>query len=147
MPSAPSGAAKEAINLPSLFVIILGVLGVLLFLSAMLSELAGGSMKMAEALMKSLPPDQQEQFRTIIAQSRSSGGGGVFGSLLGIGLSGLTVFGGLQMRALKSWGLALASAILVMTPCGSYCCCCIGIPIGIWALVTLTKPEVKSAFS
>jgi hypothetical protein len=63
------------------------------------------------------------------------------------GLCGLTFFGALQMRNLKNYGLSMAAAILVMLPCGSYCCCCIGIPIGIWALVTLNKPEVKSAFS
>jgi hypothetical protein len=34
----------------------------------------------------------------------------------------------------------------MMLPCGS-CCCIITMPIGIWALVTLMKPEIKNAFT
>jgi len=56
------------------------------------------------------------------------------------------IFGALQMRQLKNWGLSLASAILVLLPCAG-CCCLLGLPVGIWAIITLTKPEVKSAFS
>ena len=144
MPSAPSGAAKDAVNLPSLFIIILGALGGVMFLFSMVSDQSGMSQKMLEGYMQNLPPDQQELMAKLMSQSRS---GGMFSTILGLVLSGLVVFAGLQMRALKNWGLALAGAILVMIPCSTNCCCCLGIPIGIWALITLTKPEVKSAFS
>jgi hypothetical protein len=33
-----------------------------------------------------------------------------------------------------------------MIPCISPCCL-LGLPIGIWALVVLLKPEVKAAFT
>jgi hypothetical protein len=46
---------------------------------------------------------------------------------------------------LKSYGLAMTSSILAMIPC--HVCCMVGLPIGIWALIVLLKPEVKSAFS
>jgi hypothetical protein len=39
----------------------------------------------------------------------------------------------------------LAAAIVALIPCFSPCCL-IGLPIGIWALVVLSKPEVKSQF-
>ena len=35
-------------------------------------------------------------------------------------------------------------AAIRMLPCT--CCCIAGLPVGIWALVILLKPEVKSAF-
>jgi len=146
-PSAPSGAARDMLNMPSLFIIILGGIGAALFVVGLLGDATGGSMKMIEGLMSSLPPEQQEKFRQAMAMQASSRGSGIFQSLIGLGFSGFVIFGGLQMRSLKNWGVALAAAIIAMLPCGTNCCCCLGIPIGIWALITLTKPEVKSAFS
>lgn len=49
-----------------------------------------------------------------------------------------------KMARLESYSLCLVGAILVMLPCTL--CCIIGLPIGIWALVVLAKPEVKQAF-
>ena len=37
------------------------------------------------------------------------------------------------------------ATIIAMVPCISPCCL-VGLPIGIWALVVLMKPEVKAAF-
>ncbi len=51
----------------------------------------------------------------------------------------------MKMKKLESYGLAMAASIIAMIPCLSPCCL-IGLPIGIWALVVLSKPEVKSAF-
>jgi hypothetical protein len=39
----------------------------------------------------------------------------------------------------------MTAAILAMIPCLSSCCI-VGLPLGIWALVVLSKPEVKSEF-
>lgn len=50
------------------------------------------------------------------------------------------------MKQLQKWTLAVTASILAMIPCLGPCCL-IGIPIGIWALVVLFKPEVKSAFT
>jgi hypothetical protein len=61
-------------------------------------------------------------------------------------LSALTIVGSIQMLRTKSWGLAVAASILSMINFGS-CCCILGLPFGIWALVMLMKPEVKDAFS
>jgi hypothetical protein len=49
------------------------------------------------------------------------------------------------MRKLESFGLCMTASILAMIPCLSPCCI-LGLPFGIWALVVLNKPEVKSAF-
>jgi hypothetical protein len=77
--------------------------------------------------------------------SLASGSLGIVSSIIGILISGLILFGALKMRKLESYGLAMASSIVAMIPCISPCCI-IGLPIGIWALVVLTKPEVKGAF-
>lgn len=53
--------------------------------------------------------------------------------------------GALKMQKLASHGLAMAAAIVALIPCISPCCV-LGLPFGIWALVILSKPEVRSQF-
>lgn len=55
------------------------------------------------------------------------------------------IWGGLQMYRGKNYKFSKISAILALIPVAS-CCFVIGIPLGIWALVILSKPEVKAAF-
>jgi len=59
---------------------------------------------------------------------------------------GVTVFGGLKLRKLQSYGLVMTGCILAMVPCTSPCCL-LGLPLGIWVLVVMSKPEVKSQFT
>jgi hypothetical protein len=62
-------------------------------------------------------------------------------------LCGLVItLGGARMRNATGRGLAMAGSILSMIPCTSSCCL-IGLPIGIWALVVLSNPDVKAAFA
>lgn len=57
----------------------------------------------------------------------------------------LIIYGAIRMKNLQSYTLAMTSAILAIVPCLSPCCC-IGLPIGIWALVVLLDNAVKPAF-
>jgi hypothetical protein len=67
------------------------------------------------------------------------GGLGVLGSLL-------TVIGGICMCARKGWGLAMGTAVVNLIPCVLSPCCCLGMPIGLWALLVLLQRDVKAAF-
>ena len=75
-----------------------------------------------------------------------SGGFGIVQSILGLVLSVVIVMGALKMKKLESYTFAIIATIIAMVPCISPCCI-VGLPIGIWALVVLNKPEVKGAFS
>jgi len=75
-----------------------------------------------------------------------SGTIGIISAFIGIAIAILIIFGALQMKKMRSWGLALTASIVAMIPCLSPCCL-LGLPIGIWALVVLLKPEVKAAFT
>ena len=66
-------------------------------------------------------------------------------SLIAAALGGLLVFGGYQMRNLKSYGIAMAACIVGLLPCQS--CCCVTLPLAIWTLTILTRPEIKSSFT
>jgi hypothetical protein len=77
---------------------------------------------------------------------------GTLGGSLGIvqniisGIVGVVVLlGAAKMQKLESYQFALTASIMAMVPCISPCCL-LGLPLGIWALVVLNKPEVKSHF-
>jgi hypothetical protein len=68
------------------------------------------------------------------------------GSLIvGLCWGGLVIAGGISIIRRKIYPLAMTGSIVGMVPCN--CCCVLGLPIGIWALVVLAKPEVKDAFT
>ena len=66
-------------------------------------------------------------------------------SLFAAAVGGLLIFGGYQMRLLKGYGIAMAACIIGLLPCTS--CCCLTLPLSIWTLTILTRPEIKSSFS
>ncbi len=75
------------------------------------------------------------------------------GLLMGYGISffaliaaPIIIYGAIQMMKGRKLGLAKASAILAIIPFTS-CCFLFGIPIGIWALTILSKPDVKAFFT
>jgi hypothetical protein len=74
---------------------------------------------------------------------------GVFGlvqGLIGLAVGAFVIYGSQQMMKLQSYSLATAACIVSMVPCISPCCIT-GIPLGIWGLVVLNDPLVKSAFT
>lgn len=54
-----------------------------------------------------------------------------------------SIYSALQMMNANKHGFAIMSAIITIL---SGCQNLIGFPIGIWALIVLLKPEIKSAF-
>jgi len=71
---------------------------------------------------------------------------GVASNFFGLAMSVLVFIGASKMQSLRSYEFAFTAALLAMIPCLTPCCM-IGLPFGIWALVVLNKPEVKSHFS
>jgi hypothetical protein len=68
----------------------------------------------------------------------------LLGSLLCLAAGGLTVAGGIRMRVLRNYGLAMASVIVVFVV-GLLICAPVAL-VGIWPLVVLLDPEVKASF-
>ncbi len=59
----------------------------------------------------------------------------------------MVLLGGLRLRSARSSGLVYVGAIAAMVPCCSYYCCCFGIPLGIWAIMTMQDDQVQAAFA
>jgi hypothetical protein len=70
---------------------------------------------------------------------------GAASSFIGILVAAFIIFASLKMRELRQYELSIAASIIAMIPCISPCCI-LGLPIGIWCLVVLLRPEVKAAF-
>ena len=64
---------------------------------------------------------------------------------ISLACSALVFLGGTKMKQLQSYGLAVAASIVSILPCNG--CCCVGLPIGVWALMILLTADVKLAFS
>jgi len=54
----------------------------------------------------------------------------------------LMIYGGFQMVQLRSYAWSIAASVL-----GIVACSFVGLPMGIWALIVLTRPEVREAFA
>jgi hypothetical protein len=92
---------------------------------------------------RELPPNIPPEWRSIL--EKTQGSSGALLALISLALNGFVLLGAVNMLRLKSRSLAFAACIVAILPCS--CCCFLGIPFGIWGLVVLNKPEVKSQFT
>ncbi|WNG55603.1 hypothetical protein F0U59_13110 [Archangium gephyra] len=148
----PDKALRDAVTIPAYLLMGTGALTVLFWVFNLLSSVIGAGAAGQEGLPPEFYNDPNLQpYRELAEQllSLQSEGPSVIGilySVVGVGLGALIAFGGLQMTKFRMYGVAIAASIIAMVPCFSCCCCVIGLPVGIWALVVLTRQEVKAAF-
>ncbi|HVX16261.1 MAG TPA: hypothetical protein VHC22_34060 [Pirellulales bacterium] len=93
-------------------------------------------------------PMQFERIRDIDT-STPEGAGEMFGSVASLVvwlvMNLAIVLGAIAMIRSKSYGLAYTAAIFSVIPVCSPCFV-LGIPFGIWALIGLSRPDVKKRF-
>jgi len=123
---------RSAVRVPAIILMIVGGLGAA-------ASVVGAVMNFMGIGLGAMAAGRAEQIPTFLT--------GTLGGLINIAslaLYALMIYGAYQMKTLKSYPLAMIGSILAMLPCS--CCCIIGLPIGIWAIVVLMKPGVKMAF-
>ncbi|HTH46412.1 MAG TPA: hypothetical protein VMB21_02775 [Candidatus Limnocylindria bacterium] len=145
MPIADPVAAAARLKVPTILMIICAVLGLLITLANpfMKKLWIDGLLHVFEQANVQLPAESRTQMEA--AATAGFQLQDAFGMALGLVVNSVILVGSFKLLKLQSWGLGLAAAILIMLPCGG-CCCCIGLPIGIWLVILLSKPEVKSSF-
>jgi len=135
----PTSTIVAQVQGPAIGLIVAAAFGALWDLLSLLSNLLGGGMAGLEELAG--------EYEGVSRIASATGGAvGVLACLISLGICGLIIWAALQMKELRNWTLAMVASILAMVPCIG-ACCLIGIPIGIWSLVVLMKPEVKAAFT
>ena len=144
----PTGAAdaRNAVQMPAMALMIYGGVGIVSGILMLLWKLLGAGMRMLPAGGAGTGLDSGST-----AVALATGTIGVIFSLLGLAVDGFIIYGGMQMRELRSYPIAIAAAILAIVPCSFWTviCCApflVGLGVGAWALVVLMKPEVKAAF-
>lgn len=136
---------------PSIAVMITGALCAMSSMWGIISGLvqlaAGGdptALPDLGAFGSELSSAEQEQIQQLA--SAFGGGVGLLTSFMSLITSGVIIAGGVKMRSAEMYGLSVAAAALCVIPCFTGCCCCLGIPVGVWALVVLLDQNVKAAF-
>lgn len=133
-PAGGPGAAQQ-IQGPAIGLIVTAVVGGLWAVFSLLANILGLGMAGLDRMTREYD----------WAEYAFGGAFGIIGALIGLVVAAFLLWAALQMKELKNWTVAVVASILAMIPCVSPCCI-IGLPIGIWALVVLMKPEVKTAF-
>lgn len=131
------GLAMQKVNGPAIGLMVTAGLGILYQLLMIVLNVLGTGFNMASMAGQSGTPEGMTNLM--------SGTIGIVFGIIAILVGGVVFFGAMKMRALQSWPLAIAAAVLAIIPCLSPCCC-IGIPVGIWALVVLFDANVKASF-
>ena len=134
-------AALEKIKSPAIAMILLAIINIVLSLWNA-ARLIFFPPNIGEVLAK-YPQFQDPQMQHIfqLIYGPIGIGSAIFTLITGV----VILFGALKMRKLENYVFAFTAMILAMLPCVS-ACCILGLPFGIWALVVLNKPEVKSQF-
>jgi hypothetical protein len=146
--------AREKVQLPAVFLIVVGVLNLLgaLYLSFEAVTYAMMSVERFEEarqlMMQKLPflaeyLEQQDAAQLKATNTATSAIWAVVAFVAAL----LTLVAGIQMRLLRYYGLAVIGAIVAALPCISCVGCCgVGEVVGIWALVILLQPDVRALF-
>ena len=152
-PNVAGPSRSNRTDMPGIFLMVVGILSLL---GAGLQLVRGVQFKELPAEILQEPIDKMqkdapeivdkynvtpERFKSfLVTISFSMGGVGMVASLL-------VILGGIRMRALRSYGLAMTGAVLSIVPCVTCAGCCgLGQGVGLWALIVLLKPEVKALF-
>lgn len=146
-------SARAAVRIPAVLLIVTGALllvGVVMSFIQLPAQPAEMDKAIAEIdANKDMPADQKDMSKNILNSFK-----GFFESPMApvvyalVGVFGvIIVLGGVKLMNLSGTGLPITGSILAMIPCTSWCCCLLGLPAGIWALVVLSRPNVKAAIA
>jgi|GEM_PF-3376855 len=139
--SAESGfseaQAKQAVQGPSIGLLVTGILVALDSLLAILLNIFGVAIQLPSGFGD---PEIERMLKMM------DSGMGLVVSVVKLGLAGLTIYAALEMGKLRNHALVTAMLVINMIPCCNGCCCLVGLPIGIWGLTVLAKPEIKKLF-
>ena len=132
--------ASQEVKGPAIALIVTASLGIIYYLFNAIFCLAGGGMMFQSHMGGNVSPQMQQW----IDNMRGPGAAAV--SVLIAAVQGLVLFGAVKLLRLQSYALVMTAVIIAMLPCIG-CCCILGLPFGVWALIVINKPEVKSQFT
>jgi hypothetical protein len=137
-------AVLSEVSGPGVGLIVVGALGIVYGAIGIVGVMFQSALAGLNGMNNMNFPGQNPELLRFVQMSQ-----GVFGlvfAVIHLALGGLVIYGGIKMKSLENYSLCMIASIIAIIPCISPCCC-VGIPLGIWAVVVLNKPEVKAHFS
>lgn len=132
--------ARSLVTGPAIALIVATAIGIAFAVLGILLQLLGMGMAGMSQFQNNDNPEMARMLEMY------SGAMGIILRSVAIIVGIFIILGCVKMKKLENYGMAMAVSIIAMLPCLSPCCC-LGIPFGIWALVVLSKSEVKQYFS
>jgi hypothetical protein len=149
-PAAIGGreTALQRVKAPAVALMVTAILNVILALWSLIQLIfSSPNLQQFNSELEQLNNPQIEQFAQKLFHLMY-GPLGIVNVLVELAISVLILVGAKKMKSLQSYEFALAAATLSLVPCLTPCCgYLLGLAFGIWSLVVLRKPDVKSHFS
>jgi hypothetical protein len=144
--------SRQKVSTPAMLLIVASLIALLVevgFLGLMVAKPTVFYDMMVDMIEKQPPgPEKQRQLNDLKqqeAQMRLDNPLNIGSAVLGLILNAVSVVGGFMMKKLSGYPLAISGAVCGVIPMGG--CCCLTMPVGIWALVVLMNQDVKDAFA
>jgi hypothetical protein len=140
--------ALQRIKIPAVALMVVSILNIILVLWSFIEMIFfSPNLQQFDSELNQLNNPQIEQFMQKMLHLMY-GPLGFVNIIIELAISVLIFAGARKMKSLQSYQFSLAAASLSMVPCLTPCCgFLIGVAFGIWALVVLRRPDVKSHFS
>lgn len=172
-PTPPRSPPQSQVQLPAIFMLVLATLGVFLgvsglvqwwFMKDMMPQMMRDATTMQERINAQIeqdrkkraaetgleyqpgPPPPIQEMGDLVSNFFAKGGSvAIVTSILEIVGCGIVIAGSASMLSMRYYPLGFIAAVLTMIP-GTSACCLLGLPLGIWTIVVLLRPEVRAAF-
>jgi hypothetical protein len=140
--------ALQQVKTPAVALMVTAVLNIILAVWSLLQMIfSSPDLQQINSRLAQLNNPQIEQFMQKMLHLMY-GPLGIANILVELAIAVLILAGAKKMMSLRSYEFALAAAVLSTVPCLTPCCgYLLGLAFGIWALVVLRRPEVKSHFN
>jgi hypothetical protein len=152
-PLSPAGvggreAALQRVKVPAVALMVTAILNIILAVWSLIQLIfSNPDVQQLNSELAQLNNPQVEQFVQKMLHLMY-GPLGIVNIFVELAISVLILVGAKKMKSLQSYEFSLAAAALSTVPCLTPCCgYVLGLAFGIWSLVVLRKPEVKSHFS
>ncbi len=140
--------ALQRIKVPAVALMVASILNIILALWSLVEMIfSSPDLQQINSALEQLNNPQIEQFAQKMLHLMY-GPLGIVNILIELAMSVLILVGAKKMKSLQSYQFSLAAAGLSLVPCLTPCCgFLLGLAFGIWSLVVLRRPDVKSHFS
>lgn len=130
--------AASRVTGPAIALMVLGVFGIVIYAASLIKLGVLGLDAVMPAELRKMPEVAAMPQESLVA-------GFVLGVSFSLVVNILLLLGGLSMKNLGSYAMAMVGVIIGLVPCMSPCCP-LPLPFAIWALVVMCDPTVRRAF-